>query len=157
MLNRRDFGAGLVPQRPGRATASRALASPLGLAWRLQRGSLIGWTAGVLLTGVVFGSFGNSVAEFATENPEMAKFLGGTDRIVDAFLAFSIAVWALARTRRRVSGSAPAPGQPFDAPPVRPFTNCFCRARKKMSTGSVARNIRAKTLPKSAWYWPIER
>ena len=37
---RRDHGAGLLPDRPGRPTASGALRGPLGLAWRLQRGTL---------------------------------------------------------------------------------------------------------------------
>ncbi|WP_245721662.1 hypothetical protein [Nocardia crassostreae] len=43
LLDRRDFGAGLLPYGKGRAHASWALGSPLSLAWRLQRGSLIGW------------------------------------------------------------------------------------------------------------------
>ena len=37
------YGAGLLPPRPGPAAAAAALRSPLALAWRLQRGSLVGW------------------------------------------------------------------------------------------------------------------
>ncbi len=43
---RRDQGAGLLPDRPGRATASAVLRGPFGLAWRLQRGALAGWAIG---------------------------------------------------------------------------------------------------------------
>jgi len=39
---RRDLGAGLLPDRPGRATASRLLSGPFGLAWRLEWGTLFG-------------------------------------------------------------------------------------------------------------------
>ena len=35
---RRDLGTGLLPDRLGRPAASALLVSPLGLAWRLQRG-----------------------------------------------------------------------------------------------------------------------
>ncbi len=39
---RRDQGAGLLPDRPGRPAASAFLRGPFGLAWRLQRG-VAGW------------------------------------------------------------------------------------------------------------------
>ena len=47
LLARRDLGAGLVPDRPGPPTAAPSLRSPLALAWRLQRGALLGWAVGV--------------------------------------------------------------------------------------------------------------
>ena len=52
---RRDLGAGLVAPRPGRPTAAPSLGHPLGLAFRLQRGSLLGWGAGVLVIGIAYG------------------------------------------------------------------------------------------------------
>jgi ABC-2 type transport system permease protein len=48
----RDLGAGLVPARTGRAGAPRTLAGPIGLAWRLQRGSLYGWGVGAILLAI---------------------------------------------------------------------------------------------------------
>ena len=50
---RRDEGAGLVEPRPGPATASRRLTSPFGLALRLQRGALLGWSAGLFFSGAL--------------------------------------------------------------------------------------------------------
>ena len=56
LARRRDLAAGLVPPRPGPATADRLLSSPLGLAWRLHRTSLAWWGAGLLLFGLAYGS-----------------------------------------------------------------------------------------------------
>ncbi|HVQ99562.1 MAG TPA: ABC transporter permease, partial [Mycobacterium sp.] len=41
LLARRDVGAGLLAERRGRGTASPLLSDALGLAWRLDRGSLL--------------------------------------------------------------------------------------------------------------------
>jgi ABC-2 type transport system permease protein len=48
LSGRRDFGAGLVPPRPGSPRAARWLAGPFALAFRLHRASLIGWSAALL-------------------------------------------------------------------------------------------------------------
>jgi ABC-2 type transport system permease protein len=61
LLDRRDLGAGLLPQRLGRARASRTLLSPAGLAWRLNRASTIGWVVGAALFGAGIGSLGDAV------------------------------------------------------------------------------------------------
>ncbi|MGF1654068.1 MAG: ABC transporter permease [Actinomycetales bacterium] len=96
LLDRRDLGAGLVASRPGRARASWALSTPLGLAWRLQRGSLAGWAAGLFLLGLAYGSFGRSIEEFVTDNPQIADFLpGGAQDVVDSFFAVTIAFGAV--------------------------------------------------------------
>ena len=46
LLANRDLGAGFFKQRPGPAEGNERLASPLALAIRLQRTSLIGWVLG---------------------------------------------------------------------------------------------------------------
>ncbi|MFC4857780.1 ABC transporter permease [Actinophytocola glycyrrhizae] len=53
---RRDVGAGLRQPRPGPATASNALANPLGFALRLHRGLMFGFGVAMLLLGVMYGS-----------------------------------------------------------------------------------------------------
>jgi polyether ionophore transport system permease protein len=60
---RRDQGAGLIPPRPGPAAAGPLLTGPLGLAWRLQRASLAGWTAGFLAGGLAIGVVANGVGQ----------------------------------------------------------------------------------------------
>ncbi len=87
---RRDVGAGLLPPRPGPATASRGLRSPLALAWRLHRGLLGAWVLGFALLGVVFGGVGESVGDLVRDNPALGDIfarLGGQAGLIDAYLA----------------------------------------------------------------------
>jgi ABC-2 type transport system permease protein len=96
LLDRRDFGAGLLSYGSGRAGASWALGSPLGLAWRLQRGSLSGWGSGVFVLGAAYGSFADSIEEYLADNPDIAAYLpGGAADAVDAYLALTISMAAL--------------------------------------------------------------
>ncbi|MCA2218738.1 ABC transporter permease [Jidongwangia harbinensis] len=96
LLRRRDFGAGLVPARPGPAAAGRSLRNAYALAWRLQRGSLLGWAVGLVLLGVAYGSIGETIEQYVADNPEVAEFLpGGAADIVDAYLALTVGTAAL--------------------------------------------------------------
>lgn len=106
LLRRRDFGAGLVPPRPGRAEASRSLRNSYSLAWRLQRASLAGWAAGLGLLGVAYGSIGDSIEQYVADNPEIADFLpGGAADIVDAYLALTVGLAALLAAAYGVSSA----------------------------------------------------
>ena len=96
LLERRDFAAGLVRPRPGPATASATLGSPLGLAWRLQRTALAGWAAGLFLLGAAYGSIGDSIEQYVADNPEVADFLpGGAADVLNSYLAFTALTLAL--------------------------------------------------------------
>jgi hypothetical protein len=97
---RRDVGGGLVQPRPGRPSASRSLGHPLGLALRLQRGSLIGWSIGLLFTCVAYGSIANGVDEFACNNKSLADMLAptGGGNLTDSYLATSFGILALVGT-----------------------------------------------------------
>ncbi|MFF5205282.1 ABC transporter permease [Streptosporangium sp. NPDC000396] len=98
MARRRDVGAGLLPPRRGPATAARHLGSPLALAWRLHRGTLLGWTVGFAVVGTVFGSLAASVGDLVGDNPQLADLmarLGGEGAIVDAFLSTEMGLLGL--------------------------------------------------------------
>jgi ABC-2 type transport system permease protein len=98
--------AGLVPSRPGRAAASRALGSPFGLAWRLHRASLAGWAAGLFLLGAAYGSIGDSIEQYLADNPELGNFFpGGVERAVDSYLALTIMISALIAAAYGVTSS----------------------------------------------------
>ena len=87
---RRDLGAGLLPDRPGRATASRLLSGPFGLAWRLQRGALAGWAVGYAFIFVACGAAAKGVGQLlGTSTALQREFsrLGGQAVIVNAYLA----------------------------------------------------------------------
>jgi ABC-2 type transport system permease protein len=84
---RRDFGRGMLVQRPGHARASRALRSSLGLAFRLQRGALIGWSVGMVGFGLVIGGLAGQVTEATGQTREWYVQLGGSEQILDAYRA----------------------------------------------------------------------
>jgi polyether ionophore transport system permease protein len=96
LATRRDLGAGLVPPRPGPPVAGRWLSGPLGLAVRLQRGTVLAWSAGLFLGGVAYGSIGNDVEEFVADTDsgqELIARFGGD--LVDSYLATALLVLAL--------------------------------------------------------------
>ncbi|MFI9415382.1 ABC transporter permease [Nocardia gamkensis] len=112
LLDRRDFGAGLLPYGTGRATASRALGSPLGLAWRLQRGSLAGWAIGVFALGAAYGSFAESIEDYLADNPEIAAYLpGGAADAVNSYLSLTVSIVALLTAAFGVASSLRARGE----------------------------------------------
>jgi ABC-2 type transport system permease protein len=93
----RDHGAGLVAPRPGRIDAAPSLGQPLGLAMRLQRGALIGWGAGVLVTGIAYGWIAPTIDAFVANNKAMAQFLAsaGIGNLTDTYFATSFRIMAL--------------------------------------------------------------
>ena len=72
LVRRRDLGMGLIKPREGRADASAALHGVFGLAWRMQRGLLIGWAVAFVAFGVIFGSLATAFDELIGDN-EQAK------------------------------------------------------------------------------------
>jgi ABC-2 type transport system permease protein len=96
---RRDLGAALLPARLGRATAKASLRSPLALAWRLQRGTLLVWTVCLALVGLLMGGVGTNVAEMMRDNQAVADVfsrLGGGGAVTDAYLAGTMTLFGLA-------------------------------------------------------------
>lgn len=121
----RDSGAGIVPERAGRRDALPMLNGPLGLAWRLQWPTILGWTVGGLLTGVLAGALGSVVSSSISNDPSLSNIrdavahlgAGGTGSMTALFLsaimsivgvlAAACAVQAVIRLRQEeVSGSA---------------------------------------------------
>ncbi|MEO6414016.1 MAG: polyketide antibiotic transporter [Pedococcus sp.] len=98
LLHRRDLGSGLWAARPGPAHASAGLGSPLGLAWRLQRGSLIGWTIGYAVVGLAVGNIAKSVDQIAS-SPDVEEMLrkmsGGQGTLLDVFFGTELRFLAI--------------------------------------------------------------
>ncbi len=95
---RRDVGAGAFPPRPGQAMAGWGLRNEFGLAWRLQRGALFGWSVGLAAIGLVFGSVANSIGDLFAENPQLAEIFerfGGEEAITDVFFSVAVSIIAL--------------------------------------------------------------
>lgn len=90
IVTKRDVGLGLLPTRLGPAEGAPSLRSPLALAWRLQRGSLIGWTLGLFFLGVVYGSIAQAVGDMVNDNPMLKQVfsaLGGAGGLIDVYLS----------------------------------------------------------------------
>jgi ABC-2 type transport system permease protein len=99
LASHRDHGAGLRAERPGPARASRALSSPVGLAWRLQRGTLLGWTLGLAVLAAAFGGIADEVEELLETSDELVALLGegaAGDVLLDLYAAFMFALLGLA-------------------------------------------------------------
>lgn len=93
---RRDFGAGLVHPRAGSQRATRTLSTPVGLAWRTQRGMVLGWAVGILVLGMVFGTFSSEIGTFAESNPDIMIIMGADeDDLVRSYYAFILAFTAI--------------------------------------------------------------
>ena len=94
---RRDIGAGLVQPRPGRARAPRNLASPLGLAVRLQRAAVLTWAVAMFIVGVGFGSVANAISGFVGDSQTMKEIIAqlGGATLVDAYLGTAVFMMAI--------------------------------------------------------------
>ncbi|MFI0905696.1 ABC transporter permease [Streptomyces sioyaensis] len=87
---RRDLGMSFLPARPGPAAAPGSLSGPFGLAWRLQRTTLGGWTLGFVCAGGLFGGIAKGAADLVGGNERTREIFartGGQQGLTDAFLA----------------------------------------------------------------------
>ena len=91
---RRDVAAGFIRPRPGRANASALLTRPLGLAMRLQRGSLLAWAAGLFIGGLAGGGLAVEADAFTDALGEEFFPASGAS-LTDQLLAFFLLFMAL--------------------------------------------------------------
>ncbi|MGW7816955.1 ABC transporter permease [Streptomyces puniciscabiei] len=93
---RRDLGVSFLPTRPG--PASGRLGTAGALAWRLQRGSVLGWSTGFFLAGVVYGGMTDGAARLVGDNAgarEILQRMGGQSGLADSFLAAMVGMLGL--------------------------------------------------------------
>lgn len=86
--SRRDHLAGLRHTRPGKDHAPGWLRGPVGLAWRLQRGSLLAWSVAVVFCSLGMGSIMTQMDKTLDANPQAAEMLqkmGGSSNVQTAF------------------------------------------------------------------------
>lgn len=88
LAGRRDVGMSFLPTRPGPATGRLGTAG--ALAWRLQRGAVLGWSLGFLAAGAAFGAITRGATDLVGDNAAtraVIERMGGRNGITDAFLA----------------------------------------------------------------------
>ena len=99
LSTRRDVGEGILPARLSRAEARPALGTPLGMAARTLVGTLRGWGIALLLAGLMFGSYSQTMLDAAGSlPPELADFFTGEDVMLGylAYIALFMGVLVLA-------------------------------------------------------------
>ena len=99
LLDRRDLGAGLLPARNGPSRGGWMLGNPFTLVTRLARGTIIGWSVGMLLGGVVVGSLIGSVSDIVNDpaiKDLLEKLGGSTSTVENVYLATEIHFVAVA-------------------------------------------------------------
>ncbi|MFR9790026.1 ABC transporter permease [Streptomyces sp. MB22_4] len=96
LAGRRDVGMSFLPTRPGPAAGRLGTAG--ALAWRLQRGSVLGWGLGFFVAGVVYGGVVTGATDMVRDSDqarEIFQRMGGQSGITDALLAALIGMLGL--------------------------------------------------------------
>jgi ABC-2 type transport system permease protein len=129
-FDRRDFASGVVPARPGPDRAARSLRMGWGLAWRLHRGPVLGWAAGLLFTGVAYGSIGNDVDDLIGDSKASQElFVQAQGDLVDSFYATAILMLAIITAAFAIS-SAMRPRTEEDSGRVEPLLSTALSRRR---------------------------
>jgi ABC-2 type transport system permease protein len=106
LLRGRDVGAGLIGERDGPAAAPPTLSGPFGLAWHLHRGTLLAWTIGLCLYGLLAGSVVHGIGDQFGSNAilrEIIDRLGGSAALEDSFLVLAFSLLAVAAAALAIS------------------------------------------------------
>lgn len=132
LMARRDVGSGILPPRPGPARAGAGLRSALGLAWRLQRGPLIGWAIGVFLIGIAYGSIGTDVKDIMGGGTAAEAVAQAGGDLTDSFYATTALMMAIFASAYAIQGGL--------------------RARSEELAGR-AEPLLATNLDRTRWLW----
>jgi len=108
LLSRRDVGGGLIADRPGAPAASPTLSGAFGLAWRLQRATLLAWTIGLCLYGLLTGSVVHGIGDELGDNAairDIVNRLGGSRALEDSFITIAFSFLAVAAAALAISSA----------------------------------------------------
>jgi ABC-2 type transport system permease protein len=100
IAGRRDLGAGIVAERPAPARAAAWLRSPLALAVRLQRTSLVAWGVSLLALGAVYGSVASQASTLSNDVGALKDYYArvGPGAAVDQYLSLTLFMCAVLAT-----------------------------------------------------------
>ncbi|MEU7143860.1 ABC transporter permease [Nocardia sp. NPDC046473] len=108
LLSTRDTGSGLLAERLGPPAADSALSGPLGLAWRLQRGTLLAWMIGFALYGMLIGGAVNSVGDMLNGSQavrDVISRMGGSSMLQNSFINAAVTMLAAAAAAYSISAT----------------------------------------------------
>ena len=99
LCRRRDLGEGLVPARKGAGEASCLLLSPAGFAWRMLRGTFIGWAVTMFSFGAMYGAvFGMDEFMEIEMLQDMLATMGEIPNMLHGFVGMLLMVMAILST-----------------------------------------------------------
>jgi ABC-2 type transport system permease protein len=113
---RRQYDAGTIPATGERPNA-HAINSVFGLHMTLQRGTMIGWSVGLFLAGMAFGSMTKSLLDAAEQNELIQRVIAqqGTDSVyttMTQFLAAAATAYVVTSVLRVHSDEQNGLGEP---------------------------------------------
>jgi len=73
LAGRRDLGASLLADKDTAKARRRLLGSPLGLAFRLEKNTVIGWTLGAAFVGLAYGYIAKSATQIIKDSAGAGK------------------------------------------------------------------------------------
>jgi ABC-2 type transport system permease protein len=114
--SRRQYDDGNIPST-GEKPNARPITGVLGLHLTLQRGQTLGWTVGLFLGGLAFGSMTKSLLDAAKDNPLLARALTaqGTDSVhttMTQFLAAAATAYVVSAVLRVYNDEESGLGEP---------------------------------------------
>ncbi|MGV0745478.1 ABC transporter permease [Mycolicibacterium sp. XJ870] len=116
LQERRQYDDGTIPSTGERPNAPE-ITRPLGLHLTLQRGQTIGWSVGLFLAGLAFGSMTKSLLDAAEDNELIARVLSaqGNDGVyttMTQFLAAAATAYVVSAVLRVYSDEQNGLGEP---------------------------------------------
>ncbi|MEU7764723.1 ABC transporter permease [Nocardia sp. NPDC049190] len=108
LLRRRDLGAGLIAERPGRPGAAATLTGVFGLGWRLHRGVLLVATTGLCLYAVLIGSVVHNIGDELGDSAAVTDVftrMGGSQALEESFITLAFTMLAVGTAALAISAS----------------------------------------------------
>lgn len=91
LQSRRDFGAGLIQVRRGKPAARAWVSSPLSVSWVILRSPVGWWSFGLLLAGLLYGSFTEAMVDAFADLPELfQELMGGADGAIVGYITLTV-------------------------------------------------------------------
>ncbi|TFE01653.1 ABC transporter permease [Jeotgalibacillus salarius] len=97
LLFKRDLGTGMLPTKPGRRYAPQSLLSPLGLAFRLLRTSIIVWGFALMAIGASYGSVLGDLESFFASNDMLSNMVDPASglTLTEQFVSMLMAIMSM--------------------------------------------------------------
>lgn len=86
--SRRDYGSGILQEKKGKSQATPLMRHSWGLILHLYKGSIIGWSIGVALAGLMFGSVTNSMLSLFSDTDVPMLKGSGIEALMGLLLCF---------------------------------------------------------------------